>query len=227
MPLADTSGVILRMTDWSETSAIVTWFTRDVGKLRTVAKGAHRPKSAFRGKLDLFYLDDIVYVPSRRGDLHTLAECYVENPFPRIRERLDTFTAASYCCELVDLATEPEGPVPPLFELLVKSLTALDVARDSVAGHHNNSRHGVAGYSLFIPRFELLALDALGFRPDVEQLHVDPGTRRIISDLLEDKPSVSRLRLSPAQHRQLDSFLSAFLAQQFGRLPKSRRLLAA
>ncbi|MBI5817624.1 MAG: DNA repair protein RecO [Verrucomicrobia bacterium] len=210
MPASDTSGVVLRTSDWSETSLIVTWFTRDFGKLRTVAKGAYRPKSPFRGKLDLFYLNDIVFVPSRGGDLHTLSECYVENPFPHIRERLDAFTAASYCCELVDLATEPEGPVPPLFKLLTESLAALDVAKPT---------------PLFMARFELLALDALGFRPDVELLDLDPGTRRIMSDLLDDSPGLARLRLTAAQHRQIDSFVTMFIGQQFGRLPKSRRFL--
>ncbi len=209
MAATDTSGIVLRTTDWSETSAIVTWFTRDVGKVRTVAKGAYRRKGPFSGKLDLFYLNDIVFVPSRHGDLHTLSECYVENPFAHIRERLDAFTTAGYFCELVDLATEPEGPVPELFELLAGSLTALDEG---------------ALTPLSVPLFELLALDCLGFRPDPAQLDLDPGTRRIVGDLLDNK-HLGRLRLTAAQYRQLDSFLSMFIGQQFGRLPKSRRLL--
>jgi DNA repair protein RecO (recombination protein O) len=224
MPASDTSGIVLRTTDWSETSAIVTWFTQDFGKLRTVAKGVYRRKSPFAGKLDLFYLNDIVFIPSRHGELHTLSECYVENPFPHIRERLDAFTVAGYCCELVDLATEPEGPVPELFELLVQTLSTLNAAGESVAGHNDISRHGAAGNSLFTARFELLALDALGFRPDPSRLDLDPGTRRIVADILDNK-HLGRLRLTAAQHRQLDSFLMNFIGQQFGRLPKSRRLL--
>ena len=209
MASTDTSGIVLRTTDWSETSAIVTWFTRDLGKLRTVAKGAYRRKSPFSGKLDLFYLNDIVFIPSRSGDLHTLSECYVENPFPHIRERLDVFTAASYCCEFVDLATEPEGPVPELFELLAGSLTAFDEGRLT---------------PLSVPLFELLALDRLGFRPDPSRLDLDPGTRRIVADILDNK-HLERLRPTAAQQRQLDAFLTMFIGQQFGRLPKSRRLL--
>jgi DNA repair protein RecO (recombination protein O) len=210
MPLTDTSGIVLRTSDWSETSVIVTWFTRDLGKLRTVAKGAHRPKSPFRGKLDLFYLDDIVYVPSRRGELHTLAECYVENPFVRIRERLDLYTAASYCCELVDLATELEGTVPELFELLAGSLLALDEGRIT---------------PISVPLFELLALDCLGFRPDPARLDLDPGTRRIVTDILDNK-HLDRLRLTKPQLHALNTTLARLIGQQFGRLPKSRRLLA-
>ena len=202
-------AIVLRNQSVTESSLIVTWFTREFGKLKTLAKGARRPKSPFRGKLDLFYLNDIVFIPSRHGDLHTLSECYIENPFPRIRERLDTFTAASYCCELVDLATEPEGPVPELFELLAASLTALD------EGHLT---------PLSVPLFDLLALDCLGFRPDPSRLDLDPGTRRIVADILDNK-HLERLRPTAAQQRQLDAFLTMFIGQQFGRLPKSRQFL--
>ncbi len=209
MPLTDTTGIVLRTSDWSETSLIVTWFTRDLGKLRAVAKGAHRPKSQFRGKLDLFYLDDIVYVPSRRGDLHTLAECYVENPFVHIRERLDLYATASYCCELVDLATELEGPVPELFELLAGSLLSLDEGRFT---------------PISVPLFDLLALDCLGFRPDPARLDLDPGIRRIVSDILDNK-HLDRLRLTKPQFRALDTTLARLIGRQFGRLPRSRKLL--
>jgi len=211
MPLTDTSGIVLHTSDWSETSLIVTWFTRDLGKLRTVAKGAHRPKSPFRAKLDLFYLDDIVVVPSRRGELHTLAECYVENPFVHIRERLDLYTTACYCCELVDLATELEGPVPELFELLTRSLFSLDEGRLA---------------PLSVPLFELHALDCLGFRPDPVRLDLDPGTRRIVADILDNK-HLDRLRLTSPQLRSLNTTLARLIGQHFGRLPRSRRLLPA
>ena len=48
-------GIILRTRPLTETSLIVHWLTADHGRLSTVAKGAKRPKSPFRGKLDLFF----------------------------------------------------------------------------------------------------------------------------------------------------------------------------
>ncbi|MEO6789128.1 MAG: recombination protein O N-terminal domain-containing protein, partial [Chthoniobacteraceae bacterium] len=50
-----TAAILLRKTRFSETSLIVTWFTRDCGRLKTIVKGALRPKSRFAGVLDLFY----------------------------------------------------------------------------------------------------------------------------------------------------------------------------
>jgi DNA repair protein RecO (recombination protein O) len=47
-------GIVIRLTKLTETSLIVHWCTREAGLLKTVAKGARRPKSPFAGKLDLF-----------------------------------------------------------------------------------------------------------------------------------------------------------------------------
>jgi DNA repair protein RecO (recombination protein O) len=67
-------GLVLRVYPLTETSLIVHWLTRDQGRLATVAKGARRPKSPFRGKLDLFYMADFSFGRSRRSELHTLRE---------------------------------------------------------------------------------------------------------------------------------------------------------
>ena len=51
-----TRGTLIRRSPLTETSLIVHWCTHDHGIVKTVAKGARRPKSLFAGKLDLFYL---------------------------------------------------------------------------------------------------------------------------------------------------------------------------
>src|SRR5258706_432091 len=47
-------GIALRVYPLTETSLIIRWLTREIGRISTVAKGARRAKSPFRGKLDLF-----------------------------------------------------------------------------------------------------------------------------------------------------------------------------
>ena len=68
------AGLVLRTRPLTETSLIVHWLTPGLGRLATVAKGARRAKSPFRGKLDLFYLADFSFSRSRRSELHTLRE---------------------------------------------------------------------------------------------------------------------------------------------------------
>src|SRR5437867_7504718 len=109
------SGLILRLYPLTETSQIVHWLTPNLGRVAMVAKGARRPKSPFRGKLDLFYLADFTFNRSRRSELHTLREVHLVESYPFLRQELGQLRQASYCAALVELATEKETPLPHLF----------------------------------------------------------------------------------------------------------------
>src|SRR3954468_11658689 len=106
------TGIILRTRPLTETSLIIHWLTPDIGRLSTVAQGARRPKSPFRGKLDLFYEADFSFQRSRRSELHTLREVSVREMHPALRRELGYLQQASYCAALVEQATERETPLP-------------------------------------------------------------------------------------------------------------------
>ena len=121
-----TPAILLRRTRLSDTSWIVTWLTEGHGRLKTAARGARRPRSAFAGKLDLFFLDDISYVPSQKSDLHALREVVLIQPFEGLRADFLRTQLAAYFVELIELVTETEHPVPELFDLLLRALRYLD-----------------------------------------------------------------------------------------------------
>jgi DNA repair protein RecO (recombination protein O) len=127
--LNSTPAILLRRTRLSDTSWIVTWLTQAHGRLKTTARGARRPKSTFAGKLDLFFLADISYVPSRKSDLHTLREVALIQPFDGLRADFLRTQLAAYFVELIELVTEPEHPIPELFDLLLRALGYLETAR--------------------------------------------------------------------------------------------------
>jgi DNA repair protein RecO (recombination protein O) len=83
--LTSTSAILLRRTRLGDTSWIVTWLTQTAGRVKTVAKGARRPRSPFAGKLDLFFLEEISYAASRKSDLHALREVVLIEPFIGLR----------------------------------------------------------------------------------------------------------------------------------------------
>jgi len=120
-----TAAILLRRTLLTETSLIVTWLTEAHGKLKTVAKGARRPKSPFAGKLDLFFQAEIQFARSRKSELHTLREAVLREPFEGLRENYRRTELAAYFVELIELVTEPEHPVPELYALLSRALTYL------------------------------------------------------------------------------------------------------
>ncbi len=121
-----TAAILLRKTRFSETSLIVTWFTRDCGRLKTVVKGALRPKSRFAGVLDLFYDCDISIARSAKSELHTLREAELQDARVGLRTDHRRVALASYFVELIELTTEPEQPAPELHDLLRRAFNFLN-----------------------------------------------------------------------------------------------------
>lgn len=121
-----TAAILLRKTKLTETSLIVTWLTESHGRLKTVAKGARRPRSAFAGKLDLFFEAEIQFARSKKSELHTLREVVLKNPREGVRKNYRSVQLASYFVELVELVTEPDHAVPEIYDLLKRALDFLD-----------------------------------------------------------------------------------------------------
>ena len=115
-----TRGILLRKRKLSDTSLIVSWCTDTLGVIQTVARGARRPKSPFRGQLDLFFEAELSIAKSRKSNLHTLREVVVLNTFAGIRTDHRRTQAASYFVELI------EHHEPEIFHLLERAFGYLD-----------------------------------------------------------------------------------------------------
>ena len=128
-PLVEiTPAILLRKTKLTETSLIVTWLTQDLGRLKTVAKGARNPKSRFAGALDLFFQCEIRFVRSSRTELHRLEDASLLESFEQVRFDYDRTSLAAYFVELIELVTEPEHAAPELHDLLSRALRHLNAA---------------------------------------------------------------------------------------------------
>jgi len=123
---ATTRGILLRKRKLSDTSLIVSWCTNSLGIIQTVARGARRPRSPFRGQLDLFFEAELSIAKSRKSNLHTLREVVVVNAFAGIRTDHRRTQAASYFVELIEVCTEIEHHEPEIFHLLERAFGYLD-----------------------------------------------------------------------------------------------------
>src|ERR1051325_1330213 len=129
-PVTESSiGIVLRTRPFTETSLIVNWLTPELGRVSTVAKGARRPKSPFRGKLDLFYVADFSFGRSRKSELHNLREVVLRETHSALRENIGWIQQASYCAALVEQTTETETPLPNVFTMTLEFLTQLPKAK--------------------------------------------------------------------------------------------------
>ncbi len=118
-------GILIRLTKLTDTSWIVHWLTDGHGLIKTVAKGARSPKSAFAGKLDLFFDAEITWARARSGDLHSLREVSVTALREPIRCDYNAMLLSGYWCRLLELALERDHPEPELHDLLRRALDHL------------------------------------------------------------------------------------------------------
>lgn len=150
-------ALVVRTSDWSETSRIATLFTRELGKVRVLAKGGRRLRSNFEVALDLLTVCSIVLHRKNSG-LDLLTEARVEERFPGLRTNLGALYAGCYVAELLGEGTQDYDPHPALFDAALETLRDLNSAGTDPAAR--------------TMRFELAWLHELGYRPRLDSCAV-------------------------------------------------------
>lgn len=150
MSTEKTDAIVLKLSPWSETSAVVTFLTRDFGRISTLAKGAMRLKSPFESALDLLTHSRIVFIAKSADVLDLLTEAKLERRFRSCQTDLTRLNCGFYVAELLLAMTEPGQTLPELFAWTDLTLKSLDA--------------GLPPAELIL-RFELQALRLLGHLP--------------------------------------------------------------
>ncbi len=133
MALVRDRCICLRRTEYSETSQILTLFSREHGIVRAIAKGAHRRTKAgaskFDGGVDLLDNGDAVFTHDPGRDLATLTEWSLREGHLGLRTTLRGMYLALYAGELVGRLIEEHDPHPELFDRLQATLDELQTPR--------------------------------------------------------------------------------------------------
>lgn len=145
-----TIALVLRRTDFSETSLVLAALTRDLGRVSMLVKGAKRPKSPFLGALDLYSLNDVVFLERRSGGLGILTEAHPLELYLGLRETLKRAYAAHAVAELLLGLLEEDEPVPEIFDLTLGALDSL-------------TRAGDEQVEVFFAMFQVRLLKPLGY----------------------------------------------------------------
>ncbi len=154
MSTEKTEAIVLRAVPWSETSLVVTLWTRDFGRVSAIAKGARRLRSPFESALDLLAHSSVVFI-SKVGDvLDLLTEAKLIRRFRSGQKNLLHLYCGYYVAELLLAMTEEGASVPELFWLTQKTLEDLDQSEMPAE---------------CLVRFEWHLLRILGHMPSVEQ----------------------------------------------------------
>ncbi|SET41037.1 DNA replication and repair protein RecO [Natronincola peptidivorans] len=151
--LVKTEGFVLKSKKYGESDSLLIIFTRKLGKINAIAKGAKRPKSSLIAGVQPFcYSDFLLY---KGKSLYTVSQCEPKEIFYKLREDVKKLSYAAYLVELVE-ATVNEGQTNNrLFNLLGKTLhllTQSDIEMNTI-----------------IRSFEMNYLNYCGFRPELYQ----------------------------------------------------------
>ena len=154
MPTEKAQGLVVRTTDFSETSRIATIWTRELGKVRALAKGGRRLRSSFESALDLLIVCDIVLIRKSSGTLDLLTEARVRERFAPLRHDLAALNGAYYVAELLGDWSQDYDPHPAVYDAALETLRELgkpEVLKGPCVAH-----------------FELVLLRELGYGPALD-----------------------------------------------------------
>jgi len=111
--------------DFSETSQVVHFLTRQGGVVKLLAKGSKRAKSKTGGAIDLLSEGDLLYSSAGTGTLGTLMEFTEMAAHNDLRKNAAALNAALYMMELAGMMLAEADPHPEVFDLLHSGLARL------------------------------------------------------------------------------------------------------
>ena len=148
-----TQAITLRLTDYRETSQILSVYSRDFGRMSLIAKGSKRKRAHSQGAIDLFQLLELVFIERPTAHLHLLTESRVLEEFRGLRQELARGYAAFFVAELLLGLTEESDPDPALFDLAA-----------TVLGMLSETQHP----DVVLHAFEVRLLERLGLVPRLD-----------------------------------------------------------
>lgn len=125
-----TEAIVLKSFDYRETSRIVTFFTKEQGKITGVMKGIRKDPKKFGSSVEKYSVNDLVYYHYKRSDLHLISQCDLKQYFFPIREDYERNVAANYALELVNKILPAEQVNAEVYQLLLLFLEQLQQEKD-------------------------------------------------------------------------------------------------
>ena len=151
-------GIVIRKTESGEHHQLVTLYTRELGKIRVMAKSAKKNTSKQAGHLDLFNLVDFVTVPGKNYPIITQAQSS-EN-FLEIKFSFSKIMSGFFMLESFHRLVYEEEQDPALWNFLINQLNKLEQAEKSEVAP-------------VLADFKKELLDVLGYRQNLDKEELD------------------------------------------------------
>ncbi len=245
-PPLKTPAFVIHFLNYGESDRIVTFFTREFGKLKGIAKGARRSRKRFSNAIEPFSHSMILFSRRDENSLAIIENCDVINHYPQIRADLGRTMAASYLIELADRFTAEGKRSTGIFHLLEGFLGLLEGGN----GLEETTRFfelrllKLSGYEPVLERCILCntpfdEIDTTFFdaarggircsqcgRGDQDCIPVSTGTiKTLLMGKKIETDRIPRLILSENALRESSHILRHFIRYILGKEPKSLRVL--
>ena len=151
MVIINTQGIVLKSVTYKENDLILTIFSRKLGKISAIARGAKKSKSSLLSSSQIFAYSN--FTLKREGNMYRVTQSEIIKSFYNLSYNFDAFSYATYILKLIDNFMIDNQPNNRLFVLLAQSLYLFSEENIDME------------YVTLC--FELKFLDYIGFRPIV------------------------------------------------------------
>jgi len=172
VPARVSEALVLRTYPLKEADLVVSFFTRDQGRLRGVARRARRPKSAFGSGLERLSYVRMAYFQRETRELVNLDSCELIRSQFGLASEYWASVALDYFVEVAEQLLPAAEPNEKFFRLLLAVLEYLRPACGSESAAAGRVWRAVTYYSLWAVRLS-------GWLPE---LHVCLGCGSLLDD---------------------------------------------
>ena len=120
---ATIQGLVLRVTAYNDTDALLTVLSRNRGKLTLKARGLRRKNSPLVAPCQLLAYGEFTLFEYR--GMYTINEAHAIELFPLLRRDLQKLSLGTYFAQVAELICQEDLPNPELLSLVLNSLHAL------------------------------------------------------------------------------------------------------
>ncbi|HEX2867512.1 MAG TPA: DNA repair protein RecO [Ignavibacteriales bacterium] len=121
-----TEAVVLSKMNYRESSTIASFYTKDLGRISGIIKGARSLKSPIGHKIDLFNHLQIVLYKKTGREIQLVSQAEIISYYPRIKEDLLKLKYASAVLELMQAMTPEEETHEKLFRGVIRILNLFE-----------------------------------------------------------------------------------------------------
>jgi DNA repair protein RecO (recombination protein O) len=247
LPLLRAEGFVLRAYPLGEADKIVTFLTREEGKIQGVAKSARKSRRRFGCSLEPWSRVSLTFFEKEASDLGRVDACDLLESAYRLHEDLDTAWLLAYMAEVADLFSRARQAEPHYYRLLDSLLKSLrqGLSRDVALRYFEIwtlKLHGLlpdlsrcAGCEKPLGRAELIVDYASGSvlcprccgAESPSRVTLRHGGRTVLGSILREHPSTLVSRKLPASGlHEVGRLTSASLLAFVGAPFKTARFLS-